>query len=185
MKVKKIALFAISCVPFLFSETKTVTGPIFIDTGKVLDVINNDDIETDGEVTIADGGQSVFWSSTKIVLKPGFYATPTGIGAFEAIIDSDFDGHSDTTEMQDSDGDGILDGFEYAIINANYFDAYDGLEDVSSSSDFDGDGQNDLSEYNGGTDAIGSSGVNYTNKIIMVLPGGEHRIVDALTLLSN
>ena len=138
-----------------FAATEYVPDDTIVGNGQVLDVINNDPIETQGDVTVIDGGDAVFWSSDKVTLKPGFWAVPNGDGRFRAAIDSDFDGYTDIEELADSDNDGMLDGYEYEIIEYSQFDAYNDLSDITLSGDFDQDGVSNAAEISAGTSLVG------------------------------
>lgn len=150
-KIIKIGFVAISVSVIelfpLIATTEIVPDDTFVDTGSTLEIINDDDIETLGDVTVVNGGKAVFWSSTKVVLKPGFWAIPAGQGYFRAAIDSDLDGFSDVEESIDSDGDGMHDSWEvlYAFMGLNPNSSNDG------SSDGDNDGVSAIDEYQNGS----------------------------------
>lgn len=153
MRYSKIIFSAASAihVMLLYAATETIGPNVTIDTGEILDVIRIDDIETTGTVEVKNGGDSVFWSLTKVTLAPGFKASPNSSGYFQAAVDRDFDGRSDAEEDVDSDGDGILDGYEYEIIDFSQSDSIDLLSEVDGTGDFDGDGLTDSEEISGGT----------------------------------
>lgn len=66
----------------------TISGET-IGNGQVLDVIHAGEIDTSGEVVVEGTGDAVFWSLERVVLKPGFRASPTGSGYFNAASESD------------------------------------------------------------------------------------------------
>lgn len=159
-----LAIILLLCHANLQGEP-TIVEDETIDTGEVLDVINDDEISTSGTVRIIDGGDSVFWSANRVRLLPGFEASPNTDGFFQAAIDADLDGHTDLEESRDVDQDGILDGYEYQILDHDQNDSFDYITDangvvdlvatlqqVEGSDDFDGDGVSNSNEIAQGTD---------------------------------
>ncbi len=171
-----------------------VQGPKIVSEGLEYDVVNEGIIYTSGSVEILGTGSSIFWSGNKITLGPGFKASPTSVngktGFFNAVIDSDMDGHSDIKEAQDSDNDGLQDGFEYEIIDFNWADDVSSLEDVSKAGDFDGDGKSNEYEENAGTSPTGLAPGQispYEGLLVLIRPDPlfDPLVIKASTLLSN
>jgi len=128
-----------------------VQGLLDIGNGESHDVVFDGPIGTSGTVKINGSGSALFWSSKKIVLGPGFEAKPGDQGFFFAAIDSDMDGRTDQEENQDLDGDGILDGYEYEIIDHSFSDAYISLSQINGSDDYDGDSISNAQEIANGS----------------------------------
>lgn len=166
-----------------------IQGTLVIDTGEEYDVVHDANVATSGTVTIQNDGSSIVWASGKVTLGQGFTASPGTSGSFAVTIDSDMDGRSDLVENVDSDGDGILDGYEYEIIDYSLFDSIDTLAEVSGSGDFDGDGITNAAEIAAGTSPAGLEGgqsTAYANLLVLPIPESpDYRVVEIGSLLSD
>ncbi|MCR6654670.1 MAG: hypothetical protein NVV63_02415 [Opitutus sp.] len=107
---------------------------IVLDNGAILTTSSS----TAEKVVVQKDGALIFWSGTKVTLKPGFRAKPESF--FWAAVDRDMNGFSDQEEITDSDGDGIPDAWE-TVNGLNPADYSDGFADRN------GDGVVNLLEY--------------------------------------
>jgi len=187
MKKKAIACACVFSLgtpltPSLLAAPQTVVVPnnTLVDTGESLDVIHSGDIETSGKVTVVDGGDAMFVSSTKIVLKPaadgskGFWAIPNDEGSFWAVIDPD------------SDGDGMTDLWE--LMNG-----LDPENAADAGYDFDDDGNSNIFEFQNGTNAMVNDNLNWFTEpaasfqsasgsgVIIIDPVGVSHAVNEIT----
>ena|SRR5688572_26929712 len=134
-----------------------------IGNGQSLDVVHYGEIDTSGSVLVQNAGEAVFWSNSKVTLKPGFRALPSGTGLFWATIDSNFDGFTDMEAATDSDGDGIFNLWELVY-------GMDPWNPADAALDYDGDGVSNLQEFANGTDPMASNGWYGGGS----LPGGSY-----------
>lgn len=140
-----------------------------IGNGQSLDVIHYGEIDTSGSVVVQNAGEAVFWSNSKVTLKPGFRALPSGTGLFWATIDSDFDGFTDMEAATDSDGDGIFDLWELVY-------GMDAWNPNDAALDYDSDGVSNLAEFAAGTDPMGW--FDLPDSLVSVPAGASLVIVD-------
>lgn len=158
MKNRNKALLIAATLSSAVGAAEIVPNNTFVDNGETLDVVALEPIETEGSVTVAPGGDAIFWSAEKITLKPGFMAVSGQSGYFRGAIDTNFNGYSDMEELSDSDGDGIVDALEFIVIGWSLSDSINNLASVSPSGDFDGDGLANLFEANAGSSIFGDTG---------------------------
>jgi hypothetical protein len=125
---------------------RRVVAPVSVDSGKNWMYTSGGELvtaknETSTSVVVQSNASLIFWSSGRIVLKPGFKAS-AGLTLFWAAVDRDMDGYSDMEELTDTDKDGMFDAWEIDNnLNMNANDA--GI-------DSDGDGATNLAEFQSG-----------------------------------
>lgn len=134
-------------------SAQTIIDNVEVQDGEIEDFVGST-LQTGSSVVIRNGGDSIFWADTKIVLKPGFEAEEGSL--FWGAIDSNGDGFTDVEEENavDTDGDGLFDLWEivYGLDENNSGDA---------TLDNDGDGFNNLAELANGTNPMVSDNPTY------------------------
>ncbi len=142
--MKRLLLLLCMTPLWLNAQTTTYISGVEVQDGEIEDFAG-EILETSSSVIIRDGGDSIFWADTKIILKPGFEAEEGSL--FWAAIDSDGDGYTDTEEAIDSDGDGMFDMWE--LLNG-----LDPFNSGDATIDNDGDGYSNLTEFTNGTNPL-------------------------------
>lgn len=167
--MKRIAITLVFLLPLILGgQTTTSINGVEVLDGEIEDFVG-EILETGTSgVIIRDGGDSIFWADTKIVLKPGFEAEEGSL--FWAAIDTDGDGFTDIEEATDSDGDGMFDMWEF-------LNGLDPFNSGDASIDNDGDGYSNLTEFNNGWNPLVDNGWQEIPGPELTLPIGEDVLI--------
>lgn len=87
-------VIGVATLVYVANATLLPLKDIHVGDGEVLDVVHTEEIVTEvseaSETVVVEGtGDAVFWSLTRVVLKPGFRASPSLGGYFHAMVESD------------------------------------------------------------------------------------------------